>query len=181
MPKRFDQNRKEIASALDGEKAELLANWFDVDDEAITHVESEIDGEYDSDTDHKTAVTMDYAGVDWIVDDSPVYVGVADRVRRSRWDLSIRSENGTSYACEAERLPAAVKARGLFPRYMLFGVQDDSFGLDGAWMLNTEKVAQMIDLGMGKERGNGDGTAAIYLTLSQLRNYGAIVDTLVDP
>jgi hypothetical protein len=181
MSKRFDQNRKEMSAVLDRQKQKLLSEYYDVPEKHIVNVEDEKDGEYNTQGKYDTVDFIDFAGIDWIVDDQPVFTGVSDRIRKNEVgmrDLSIRTENGVGHPCEETRLPEAIKNGGLYPRDMLYGWRS-GFELTGAWIVDTAMVCQMLKLGYGEINGENKQTYAKYISKDDLENYGAVKATLV--
>jgi hypothetical protein len=78
---RFDQHRKDAAASVEGQVAACLRDYYDVPPKRCVSTEHAREGEYETGGDYRPTDLLDYAGVDWLVDDQPAIVPVGERLR----------------------------------------------------------------------------------------------------
>jgi hypothetical protein len=185
---RFEQSRKTDAMAVANQVRHCLEEHYQVHSGRVASVEDIHDGRYRTDGGMSVAHMMDFAGIDWVVDDGIETVGVAERVRpvddrtNVTVDFSLRVDNGTHKRCESEAILQNAENGGLWPREILFGRRRDR-NLEGAWLLDTETVVsgyrdESIPFQIFE---TGDGTKAAYFELIDLVNNDAVIDGWEDP
>jgi len=168
----FRQHRKADAAHCEPTIRRVLASWYDVDPEAVVCVEGEAEGRHDPDT-LDSGMLLDYAGVDWLIDDSPEIIPVSQRVRPQGEDIdfSIRVRNEAAPACEYSVLSNSPLA----PEVIVFA-RADGPDVSGVWLLDPDRVLGVLNSVQGERHDSGDGTVAEYLTIEQLQRNGCVVD-----
>ncbi|AFH22138.1 hypothetical protein OSG_eHP18_00140 [environmental Halophage eHP-18] len=169
----FRQHRKAEAAHTEPVIRRVLASWYDVDESQVVCVESEADGRHDPDT-LDSDMVLDYAGVDWLVDDSPRVIPVAQRVRPTgdEIDFSIRIRNEAAPACERDYMAQSPLA----PSLIVFA-RADGAAVSGCWLIDPVAVVSTLENHRDavETHDSGDGTTAAYLSVDQLRRRGCIV------
>ena len=167
----FKQSRKVNAARTEPVIRRVLASWYDVDESQVVCVESEADGRHDPDT-LDSDMVLDYAGVDWLVDDSPRVIPVAQRVRPTgdEIDFSVRVRNEAAPACERDYLAQSPLA----PSLIVFA-RADGADVSDVWLIDPVAVLSTLSTADPEIHDSGDGTAAAYLSVDQLRRNGCIV------
>ena len=178
--KRFDQSRKEDAERHASTVRRLLADYYDIKEKLIVSVESIHDGAYDTGGKFDAAHFLDYAGVDWLVDDRPAIVAIGERLRPVKdggtVDFSWRVNNGTSRPCEAVRVPAGLeRVGGVAPETILFG-RYDSTNIRRAWLVDVESLLQLVESGVGEVYDSPGGARARYISVPDLVTQNAVCD-----
>lgn len=176
-----DQRRKEAADRIRDDIRAVLADYYAVPARRVVSVESFKDGPYDTDGEWDPIDFIDYSGIDWLVDVRPEIVGVSDRVREhdtTGRDFAWRVENDQPFPCEADRVPAGLANDGIAPQATIFSVAGPD-GLERAWLIDMRDVCRAVafdELAYDVYQ-NDDGTAAAYLSLPKLVDYGAVLDS----
>jgi len=181
---RYSGSRKSAAMSVKNSVRWCLADYYDAAKRRVVSTQNEPDGSYEGEGDYCATDMMDYAGVDWLVDEKPAIIPVAERIRPNkpnRRDFSIRLENGGIHACESSTIPSGLM-RGLAPEAYLFGWRSGR-SLDRAWLLNCRKlfqklVSNAIDV---ERRPSGDGTVAGYISVASLAASDIVLESWDDP
>lgn len=172
MSKTFSQERKENAASVENSAREVLSEHFETPLSRVVSAESQIDGRYDTQKLDPVQL-LDFACVDWLIDARPSIYTVAQRITKASGSarMSIRTDNGSEMPCEGDVLPAT----GLTPDYYLFGWRDGS-ELTRAWILDAEQTYETIATSPHTDTvRNDDGTAAMYLDISELVTAGCVL------
>ena len=178
--KRFDQSRKDDAERHASTVRRLLADYYGIEERLIVSVESIHEGAYETGGEFDASHLLDYAGVDWLIDDRPAIVAIGERLRPVKdggaVDFSWRVNNGTSRPCEAVRVPAGLdRAGGVAPETILFG-RYDSTSIRRAWLVNVESLLQLVEDGVGEVYDSPGGARARYISVPDLVTRNAICD-----
>jgi len=181
---RFQQTRKNWATAADDAAATLYCDHYGVDESDIYAVESLVDTVHDVSEGYHTHQLLDYCGFDRFVDTTTHVLGVAQRWRppdRHRdVDLPLRVANG----CEG-RVPELPKWKhahrdgwGVLPDVIAFGTWESTLEVfQELHLLDTRAVLDALAAGAvtGDRHATGDGTAALYLPIDALDDAGCVV------
>lgn len=176
---RFQQSRKDALVAVEPMVKSTLAHFYGVSHDRVANAEHVRESERGGNSDYIITDFVDYAGVDWIVDERPAFIPVGERLRPNipgRRDLSIRVENGVGPPCERDRIAAGLDF-GLAPQALLYGWYSDE-SLDRAWILDTAAVWSALEhTDAGEVNQTGDGTAARYIPVDVLGDHDCILDS----
>jgi len=93
MSQSFQQSRKEAAFGLKDHIADLLQEFYSVDARQVINVEQPDSGRYNTEK-LATLTTLDFNGIDWLVDTAETCFGVGERIRTGDRDFSLRVHNG---------------------------------------------------------------------------------------
>jgi hypothetical protein len=181
---RFDQSRKAIAGRVESTVRSCLADYYDVPEKRAVSTEHEREGAYETEGDYRATDLLDYAGVDWLIDEQPAIIPVGERIRPNkpqRRDFSLRLDNGADRPCESARIPAGL-FNGLAPETYLFGWRSGE-SLDRAWLLDCRAFMQRLAAGVLNldRRATGDGTVAGYISVADLAAAGIVLDSWEQP
>ncbi|MEF8815027.1 MAG: hypothetical protein V5A55_14625 [Halovenus sp.] len=178
---RFQQARKDWATAADELASQCYADHWGVDPADCYAVESLIDDVHDVEAGYQTHQILDYGGCDRIVDAGHRHIHVAQRWRPVGGgdDLSLRVDNGVpGRVAELQKWRIAYRDRGYYPSVIAFGRYDGTLrAFPDLWLLGTEAIlGALCDGGLTPPRHpTGDGTAAVYIPVEDLRDIGAVL------
>jgi hypothetical protein len=174
---RFDQSRKEWANSADSLADKCYEEFFGVTQDDIYDLESLVDDVHDREEGYKTHQVFDYGGLDRIIDCGVRHVYISQRFRpthRKHTDLSLRTENGVEGRYpELTKWLTAYEEFGEYPSVLAFGLYDGTLGvIKEFYLLRMEQILCGISTGEleGDEHPTGDGTAALYVSVEDLRD-----------
>jgi hypothetical protein len=181
---RFQQSRKNWATAADDAAATVYCDYYDIDPSDIYAVESLVDDVHDLSGGYRTHQLLDYCSFDRFIDCTTHVYGVAQRWRppdqHHDVDVPIRVENG-----HEDRVPELPKwkhahrdGRGLLPDVLAFGVWEGTLEVFQSFhLIDVPAVLDALAAGalIGDRHPTGDGTAALYLPIDALDDAGCIV------
>lgn len=184
-PERFQQDRKEWATALDAEADRYYQEFFDVSEHAIYSFESCFEGEYDVGDAERSLQLLDFAGLDRLVDvQGQRIVPIAQRWRPASGgrDFSFRVTNGKGKDAERDKCLNAFRDGGFYPAVYAFGVvaeSEESF--EEFHLLDTRKFLMAIETETIRGEGpypSPDGkTEALYYSVEALREAGCVLQS----
>jgi len=179
---RFDQDRKDWATACDDLADQCYQEFWSVDKSDLYDPEGLVDDVHDRSEGYRCHQIIDYGGVDRIVDLGTRHVYVSQRFRpthRIHRDLSLRTDNGIDGRHpELHKWLCAYRKRGFYPSVIAYGLFDDVLGVFSEfYLLDTTSVLRALDTEAmdGIEHDSGDGTAALYVSLDQLHEHDCII------
>ena len=179
---RFDQSRKAAAGKADALAAECYCDHYDVKHANVHSAESLPEAEHVVGDVHEFHQILDYGGTDAIVDCGDRHIYIAQRIRpasRRQVDLSLRVETGVEgRTAELGKWQTAHEQGGYIPCVVAFGVYDHVIEvLQTFALIETESILDALADGSltGERRETGDGTAALYLTLEDLRAHANVL------
>lgn len=184
-PDRFQQERKDWATALDDEADRYYQEHFDVSEHCIYGFESCFDGEYDVGDAERSLQLLDFAGLDRLVDvNGERIVPIAQRWRPASGgqDFSFRVANGKGKDAERDKCLNAFRDGGFYPAIYAFGVVDSSEESFAEFhLLNTRKFLMAIETdsirGEGPYSSPDEQTEAMYYSVDQLRDAGCVLNS----
>ena len=178
---RFSQDRKRWATSADRLADRCYREHFDVGDADLYALEALVDAVHDRDAGYRTHQLLDYGGLDRLVDCGDRHVHIAQRWRPVAGgdDLSLRTDNGVpGREAELRKWRTAHEGRGYYPDVIAFGHYEGTLEAF-RWfaLLDTETVlaALSADRLDPPEHATGDGTAAVYVPVADLRRIGAVI------
>lgn len=187
-PERFQQARKDWATALDDEADRYYREHFGVTEHCIYSFESCFDGEYDVGDAERSLQLLDFAGLDRLVDvNGNRIVPIAQRYRPvdGGHDFSFRVTNGKGKDAEYDKCLNAFRNGGFYPSVYAFGIADaDESSFVEFHLLDTRRLLMAIET--GELQGDGpydspDGqTKALYYSIEDLREAGCILNSWGD-
>ena len=179
---RFDQSRKAAAGKADALAAECYCDYYGVEAADVYSVESLTDSEHVVGEGYEVHQVLDYAGLDAVVDCGDRKVDIAQRIRpasRRQVDLSLRVETGVEGRTpELRKWQNAYEDHGFVPSVVAFGVHDYVIDvLQTFALIETESILDALADGSlsGERHETGDGTAALYLPLDELRAHANVL------
>jgi hypothetical protein len=129
-------------------------------------------------------------GTDKIIQPNGIPVFVAQRFRKnSKYpvDFSIRARTYSQAETEIHKLLRSKESNGNLPGVYAFGVGDSlnkqdclETGFKEMHFLDVEKVLKLLDSGEveSERHPNGDGSAGMYIEISDLHEKGAVFDSI---
>jgi len=174
-PESFQQERKESTVGLKSRISGLLQEFYNVDERQVVNVEQPDSGRYDTDK-LDTLTTLDFNGIDWLVDTPDACFGVGERLRTGDRDFSLRVHNGHRPS-EYERIPKARLVGGIHPRHYILA-QHDNQRLESAYLVDMHALMDAIkdDTLTGRRWTDNDGTVTEFFDFSALYLHDCILE-----
>ena len=174
-PKSFQQHRKESTLGLKDRIRGLLQEFYSVDKRQVVNVEQPDSGRYDT-AELDTLTTLDFNGIDWLVDTAETCFGVGERIRTGDRDFSLRVHNGHRKS-EHTRIPKARLLGGIYPRHYLVARRKGQ-ELQSAYLVDMDELTDAIADGRldGRRVSFDDGTTTDFYDFRDLAFYDCIVE-----
>jgi hypothetical protein len=176
---RFQQQRKEWATAADRLAHRCYRDHYGIAETDIYDVESLVEEVHDREGGYRTHQILDYGGVDKILDCGDRHVYVAQRWRPVDGgdDLPLRVETGVEgRTAELGKWRRAYRTHGFYPSAIAFGKYEAVLqAFQTFHLFETEVVLAALEAGYidPPVHGCGDGTAAAFIPIADLRAAGA--------
>lgn len=182
---RFDQTRKEWATSTPDELAtQCYCDYYDVPEEDVYSLEGLVENEHVTTEGYQVHQILDYAGIDTVVDCGTRIITVAQRWRPNssrRVDFNLRVDNGVEDRhAEHTKWTTAHAEHGFYPSVCAFGVFDSLIDAFCEFhLIDTASLLEALAAGAieGEEHPSGDGTAACYIPVEQLREADCILES----